>query len=168
MVAIALISDSHSFIDEQVVHHCLDVDEVWHAGDIGDVRILDQLPFNSTKRIITGNIDDQEARLLYPEFLSFTVEGLRIGLLHIAGKPPRYAKGVKKRIQDEKLNVLVCGHSHICKVEFDHSLQCLYMNPGAIGHQGFHQMRTMLKFEIEAGKIKNLRVIELGKRGFIR
>ncbi|MGY6521554.1 MAG: metallophosphoesterase family protein [Mongoliitalea sp.] len=165
MVRIALISDSHGFMDEQIVKHCADVDEIWHAGDIGDIRILDLLPTGAIHRIITGNIDDQAARLEYPEFTSFMVEGLKIGMLHIAGNPPRYAKGVKKLIQEEGLKVLVCGHSHICKVVFDHDLQCLYMNPGAIGHQGFHQVRTLLKFEIANAKVQNLKVVELGRRG---
>jgi uncharacterized protein len=162
---VTLISDSHGFLDEQILKHCLAVDEVWHAGDIGDIRILDLLPSSVTLRIITGNIDDHIARLTYPDVLTFTVEGVKVGMIHIAGKPPRYAKGVKRLIQQEGLQVLVCGHSHICKVEFDGAMQCLYMNPGAIGHQGFHQMRTLLTFEILAGKIQHLRVVELGKRG---
>ncbi|UJP64849.1 metallophosphoesterase family protein [Mongoliitalea daihaiensis] len=165
MVKVALISDSHGYMDEQIIRHCSDVDEIWHAGDIGNIQILKELPKNVILRVITGNIDDQDARMIYPEFLSFSIEGLTIGLLHIAGKPPRYAKGVKQLIQREGLQVLVCGHSHICKVEFDSTLQCLYMNPGAIGQQGFHQIRTLLKFEIQGGKIQHLRVVELGKRG---
>lgn len=165
MVKVTLISDSHGFMDEQILKFCVGADEVWHAGDIGGIRMQEYLPSSVNQRIITGNIDDQDARLTYPDFISFTVEGLKIGMIHIAGKPPRYAKGVKQLIKQEGLQVLVCGHSHICKVEFDPDLQCLYMNPGAVGHQGFHQIRTLLTFEVNAGKIQHLRVVELGKRG---
>jgi putative phosphoesterase len=165
MKKIGLISDSHGYIDEKTVAHLKDVDEVWHAGDIGNMAVLDNLPKDKVTRIITGNIDDLEARNQYPEELWFEVEALKVGMIHIGGKPPQYAKGVKNLIRQHGINLFVCGHSHICKVEFDKSLNCLYMNPGAIGQSGFHIVRTMLLFEIENGKIQNLRVVELGKRG---
>jgi uncharacterized protein len=161
---IGLISDSHSYLDEQVVRHLEEVDEIWHAGDIGNVDILQSLPPNKVLRVITGNIDDIRARELFPEELFFEVEGVRVLMIHIGGKPPRYAKGIKARIKEVAPKLFVCGHSHICKVEFDPVLRSLYMNPGAIGVQGFHQVRTMLKFDLEKGDIKNLRVVELGKR----
>lgn len=165
MVKIALISDSHSHIDPNVIKYLEDVDEIWHAGDIGDLEVIKQLPASKIQRIVTGNIDGQEARALFPEELEFEVEGLKVLMVHIGGKPPRYAKGIRNRIKEAGAGLFVCGHSHICKVEFDPSVQCLYMNPGAIGHQGFHVMRTLLIFEAEGGKLKNLKVIELGKRG---
>jgi putative phosphoesterase len=165
MKKIGLISDSHGNLDEKVVGHLKDVDEIWHAGDIGDLGILDNLPSDKVWRIITGNIDGLEARNRFPEELWFEVEGMKIGMIHIGGKPPQYAKGVKNLIAQNGLQVFVCGHSHICKVEFDKNLNCLYMNPGAIGQSGFHIVRTMLLFEIENAKIQNLRVVELGKRG---
>lgn len=164
MKKIALISDSHGYIDEAIVSHLQDADEIWHAGDIGDLEILDYLPKDKTHRIITGNIDDQAAQDRYPEEIWFEVEGLKIGLLHIGGKPPRYANGVKEKILKNGAKLFVCGHSHICKVEFDSKVDCLYMNPGAIGRHGFHEIRTMLLFEINQGKLQNLRVVELGKR----
>jgi uncharacterized protein len=151
-------------LDEQVVRHLEEVDEIWHAGDIGDVGILEGLPQNKELRVITGNIDDSVARGMFPEELVFEVEGVRVLMIHIGGKPPRYAKGIKARIKEVAPKLFVCGHSHICKVEFDPALQSLYMNPGAIGVQGFHQVRTLLKFDLENGGIKNLRVVELGKR----
>ncbi|MCL6261025.1 metallophosphatase family protein [Aquiflexum sp. TKW24L] len=167
MKKIGLISDSHGYIDEHVISHLVDVDEIWHAGDIGDLSVLSQLPKEKVLRIITGNIDDQEARNGYREELWFEVEGMKIGMIHIGGKPPQYAKGVKNLIRQHGVQLFVCGHSHICKVEFDKNLNCLYMNPGAMGQSGFHIVRTMLLFEIESGKIQNLRVVELGKRGRI-
>lgn len=165
MKKIGLISDSHGYLDEIVAGHLADVDEIWHAGDIGDLSILDQLPSDKVLRIITGNIDGQDARSGYPEELWFEVEGLKVGIIHIGGKPPQYAKGVKNLIRQHGVQLFACGHSHICKVEFDRNLNCLYMNPGAVGQSGFHMVRTMLLFEIEKGKIQNLRVVELGKRG---
>jgi len=165
MKKIGLISDSHGYLDDNVLGHLVEVDEVWHAGDIGDLAILDYLPSDKVLRIITGNIDDQDARNRFPEALWFEPEGLKVGMIHIGGKPPQYAKGVKNLIRQHGVQLFVCGHSHICKVEFDKNLNCLYMNPGAIGQSGFHIIRTMLLFEIENGKIQNLKVVELGKRG---
>ncbi len=164
MKKIGLISDSHSYIDDAVLRHLEGVDEVWHAGDIGDLSVTSALPKDKIFRIVTGNIDDDQARAAFPEELWFEIEGLKVGLLHIGGKPPRYANGVRSKIQKNQAGLFVCGHSHICKVEFDAQLNCLYMNPGAIGRHGFHVMRTMLLFEIGEGKLHNLRVVELGKR----
>jgi len=162
---IALISDSHSYIDHTTINYLQNVDEIWHAGDIGSLKIMNQLPKDKNIRAVFGNIDDSEIQSIYPEWLDFEVEGVKVLMTHIGGKPPRYAKGVKQKIKELGAQVFVCGHSHICKVEFDQALKCLYMNPGAIGQHGFHQMRTMLLFEIESGKIQNLRVVELGRRG---
>jgi putative phosphoesterase len=165
MVKIALISDSHGYMDQKVLKYLMDVDEIWHAGDIGDLKVTDQLPQDKILRIVTGNIDDADARAKFPEEIIFEREGVRILMLHIGGRPPRYAKGVRNKIKDNQATLFVCGHSHICKVELDKELNCLYMNPGAIGQHGFHLMRTLLLFEVEQGKIQNLRVVELGKRG---
>lgn len=164
MVKIALISDSHGFIDEKTLAHLQDVDEIWHAGDIGDESVVDALPKGKQLRAVYGNIDDADARLRYPEELHFELEGVKVFMLHIGGKPPYYARGVKSKILKHAPDLFVCGHSHICKVEYDNSLSCLYMNPGAIGVQGFHQIRTLLKFDINAGKATHLRVVELGKK----
>ena len=161
---IGLISDSHSHIDAKTLSYLEGVDEIWHAGDIGSREVMNALP-KKPIRAVFGNIDDADAQQDYPEWLEFEVEGVRVLMTHIGGKPPRYAKGVKDRIKSSGAQLFICGHSHICKVEFDKALNCLYMNPGAIGQQGFHVMRTMLLFELENGKIQNLRVVELGKRG---
>jgi len=165
MVKIALISDSHGYIDDAVLKQLIHADEIWHAGDVGNLGILDQLPKGKKLRVVTGNIDDAQARSRFPEELTFEIEGLKVLMLHIGGKPPRYAKGVKEKIKSAQAGLFICGHSHICKVEFDRNLNCLYMNPGAIGQQGFHLMRTMLLFDVAQGKVQNLRVVELGKRG---
>jgi len=164
---IGLISDSHSYLDHKTIEHLKEVDEVWHAGDVGDVSILDLLPKGKMLRGVFGNIDDAAVQEILPEWLEFEVEGVKILMTHIGGKPPRYAKGVKERIKSSKAQVFVCGHSHICKVELDRELHCLYMNPGAVGLQGFHPIRTLLLFDLSEGKVTNLRVVELGKRGAI-
>jgi uncharacterized protein len=162
---IALLSDSHGLIDPKAFLHMDSADEIWHAGDIGDLHILDQLPTDKILRIITGNIDGTEARLQYPEEVFFEVEAVKVYMLHIGGKPPHYAKGVKSKLRSYRPHLFVCGHSHICKVEFDAISNVLYMNPGAVGNHGFHLVKTMLLFDLEEGNIKNLRVVELGKRG---
>ncbi len=162
---IALISDSHSYIDHKTLTYLQDCDEIWHAGDIGSMDVMQALPAGKVIRAVFGNIDDAELQEQYPEQLIFTVGGVKVLMTHIGGKPPRYAKGVKQLIREIQPQLFICGHSHICKVEFDAALGCLYMNPGAIGQQGFHTMRTMLLFELDAGRINNLRVVELGKRG---
>lgn len=164
---IALISDSHSYIDDKTLSYLNDVDEIWHAGDIGNNYVMEDLPGGKVIRAVYGNIDDGSIQELYPEWQEFTVSGVKVLMTHIGGKPPRYASGVKKRIRESAPALFICGHSHICKVEFDKELNCLYMNPGAIGQHGFHVMRTMLLFDLDAGKIQNLRVVELGKRGKI-
>ncbi|MEN2282334.1 metallophosphoesterase family protein [Algoriphagus sp. SE2] len=162
---VALISDSHSYIDEKTISFLNEVDEIWHAGDIGNKSVMDSLPKGKKVRAVFGNIDDQEIQNSYPEWTLWETDGVKILMTHIGGKPPRYAKGVKLKIKESKPDLFICGHSHICKVEYDSELNCLYMNPGAIGQQGFHQMRTLLLFDLDSGEIKNLRVVELGKRG---
>ncbi|SEJ57483.1 hypothetical protein SAMN05192553_105177 [Cyclobacterium xiamenense] len=164
MKKIALISDTHGDFPQNARGILEDVDEIWHAGDVGDPRVLAALPQGPLQRIVYGNIDDTELRSRYPEELFFESGGVKALMLHIGGKPPRYAKGVKTKIRSLQPDLFVCGHSHICKVEFDKQLNCLYLNPGALGNQGFHQVKTLLTFELDK-KIKNLRVVELGKRG---
>jgi len=162
---IALISDSHGYIDDAILKNLIAVDEVWHAGDIGDEEVMKRMPKGKKIRAVFGNIDDQETAQKYPEWEVFELEQVKAAMTHIGGKPPRYSKGIKAKLKELRPNLFICGHSHICKVEFDPALNCLYMNPGAIGRQGFHQIRTMLLFELDSGEVKNLRVVELGKRG---
>jgi uncharacterized protein len=165
MKKIGLISDTHGTIETPALAALKEVDEIWHAGDIGDPSVLHALPDVAVKRLVFGNIDITDLRLELEEMLYFEVEGVKVLMIHIGGKPPAYAKGVKKMIAELKPDLFVCGHSHICKVEFDKKLNCLYMNPGAVGNQGFHMVKTMLLFELHEGEIQNLRVLELGKRG---
>lgn len=164
MVKVALISDTHGDLPDNALEILEQMDEIWHAGDVGSREVLAKLPSGPRHRIVYGNIDDSDMRSRHEEELFFETGGVKILMLHIGGKPPRYAKGVKAKLKNLQPDLFVCGHSHICKVEFDKALGCLYMNPGALGNQGFHKVKTVLTFELE-GKIKNLNVVELGKRG---
>lgn len=167
MLRIGLISDTHGWLDPRVQEHFAECDEIWHAGDIGSLKVTDELTRWKPLRAVWGNIDDTEARTLFREHLRFNVEGVRVWITHIAGKPPRYTPEVLKELRSTPTDLFICGHSHICAVQFDKGVNCLYMNPGAAGRHGWHHVRTLLRFSLDAGKVKDLEVIELGKRGTI-
>ena len=162
---IGLISDTHSYLDDGILHHLGDCDEVWHAGDIGSHAVADALEENWLLRAVYGNIDDGEMRHRFPLDLRFHCEGLHVWITHIGGYPVRYQKRIRETMKFDPPKLFICGHSHILKVMYDKHFDCLHMNPGACGHHGFHKIRTMLKFKIEEGVPKSLRVIELGLRG---
>ncbi|MDH3323077.1 MAG: metallophosphatase family protein, partial [Flavobacteriaceae bacterium] len=159
-----LISDTHGFIDDKVLSYCRQADEVWHAGDIGQIDVTDQIKKVSTLRAVYGNIDDQTVRSEFPLDQIFTIENIRVWITHIGGYPHRYNHRIKEAITKNPPNLFISGHSHILKVQFDKKLNLLHMNPGAIGHYGIHTVRTMLRFEIDKKDIKNLEIIELEKR----
>ena len=163
---IGLISDTHSYLDSKVFEYFKDCDEVWHAGDIGDPAVIRSLEDFKPVRAVYGNIDDRQITEHYPETQVFELEGVKVFMIHIGGTPPRYAKGVKAQLKQESPKLFICGHSHILKVMPDKAMNnMLYMNPGAAGRQGFHKIRTLLRFELAGGNIQNLEAIELGKRG---
>ena len=147
--------------------HLEDADEIWHAGDIGELSSIEKYRKNKVFRAVYGNIDDQSVKELFPLNLIFECEGLKVFMTHIGGYPGKYNARVLDIIRKEKPGLYICGHSHICKVMPDKENHLIHMNPGAYGHHGFHKIRTILKFEIEAGKIQNLRAVELGIRGVI-
>ncbi|MBL7952193.1 MAG: metallophosphoesterase family protein [Flavobacteriales bacterium] len=167
MLRIGLISDTHGWLDPRVKEHFAQCHEIWHAGDIGPLEVTDELARWKPLRAVWGNIDDAKARATFPEHQHFTVEGVRVWMTHIAGKPPRYTPEVLNELRSTPTDLLICGHSHICAVQFDKMTNCLYMNPGAAGRHGWHNVRTVLRFSLEAGKVKDLEVVELGKRGAI-
>ena len=162
---IGLISDTHSYLDPKVLEYFQSVDEIWHAGDIGEVSVTQQLEQLKPLRAVYGNIDDKNLQALYPEDLWFDCEGLCIWMTHIAGSPPNYNPRTKKILKEKSADVLICGHSHILKVIKDPKYNLLYINPGAAGNHGFHHIKTIMRFEILNKEIKNMEVIELGKRG---
>jgi putative phosphoesterase len=165
LVKIALISDNHSYAGDEVTAHLHDVDEIWHAGDIGDLASIEPFQKMAKFRAVYGNIDDQSVKYQFGLNEIFMCEGLKVFMTHIGGYPGKYTFRVNKLIKEEKPNLYICGHSHICKVLPDRINDLLHMNPGAYGHHGFHKVRTILKFEINQTKIENLRVVELGLRG---
>ncbi len=168
MPRIGLLSDTHGWLDPRLREHFAQCDEVWHAGDIGGLAVTDELQRwfpDKPLRAIVGNIDDATARRAFPEDLHFELDGVRVWITHIGGRPPRYDKGVSEALRRDPPTLFICGHSHICLVQFDKALNMLYMNPGACGRHGWHQVRTVLRFTIAAGQLKDLEVVELGKRG---
>lgn len=162
-----MISDNHSYEGKDVLKHLEDVDEIWHAGDIGNLDSIKEMQGIAEFKAVYGNIDDHKTRLIFPENLIFHCEETKILITHIGGYPGRYNARVKQLITLEKPDVFICGHSHICKVMPDHNNHLLHMNPGAYGHHGFHIIRTILKFSIHGKKVSDLSVIELGRRGMI-
>ena len=160
MTKILLLSDTHSFIGDDILKYVKQADEVWHAGDIGDLRVTDAIKKLKPLRAVYGNIDNAEARLEFSEHLKFRCEGVKVWITHIGGYPGRYAPAVRDQIRIHTPNLFICGHSHILKVINDKKLKLLHMNPGAAGNHGFHKVRTMLRFEISGNKILNLEVIE--------
>jgi len=161
---ILLISDTHSWLDEKLFKYIQTVDEVWHAGDIGDIKICTEIEKLKPLKAVYGNIDGQEVRKSYPENNIFMCEGVKVFITHIGGYPNRYNLEAKKIIEQEKPNLFICGHSHILKIMFDKKYNLLHLNPGACGVHGFHQVKTVLRFDIDGTDIKNMEIIELGKR----
>ncbi len=164
MKKILLLSDTHSHIDDQILKHVKNADEVWHAGDIGDLSVTDTIKQLKPLRGVYGNIDNDKARMEFPEHNRFMCEGVDVWITHIGGYPNKYNVRVREEIQQNPPKLFICGHSHILKVMFDKKLDLLHMNPGACGKHGFHKVRTMLRFVIAKGKVKDLEIIELANR----
>ena len=167
MIRIGLLSDTHSYLDPKVFDYFRACDEIWHAGDIGDIVVSDTLSKFKTLRAVSGNIDGQEIRQIHPVELNFSCEEITVLIIHIGGYPGNYFPEAKKKIISNKPDLFICGHSHILKVMQDKKYNLLHINPGAAGKTGFHKVRTMVRFAVNGKKIENLEVIELGLRGAI-
>lgn len=163
MKKILLLSDTHSHIDDTIIKYVKQADEIWHAGDIGDLIVTDTIKKLKPLRAVYGNIDNKEARLEFPLDLHFYCEEVDVFITHIGGYPNRYNPRIRTILQNNTPDIFISGHSHILKVMPDKKLNLLHMNPGAIGIHGFHKARTMLRFEIDGKSIKNLEVIELDR-----
>lgn len=163
MLKIGLLSDTHGWWDDRYLKYFADCDEVWHAGDIGSVELADKFEAFKPIRFVTGNIDGTELRKRYPKHQRFTVEGVTVWMTHIGGYPGKYAPEVAPEIFRHPPKLFISGHSHILKVLYDKTLQLLHLNPGAAGKQGFHKTRTLLRFVIDNGNIRDLEVIELAE-----
>ncbi len=163
MLKIGLISDTHAYRDEKYGHYFSSCDEIWHAGDIGSLDVLNYLRSIATVRAVYGNIDGQEIRSECPKNLRFRAEETDVWITHIGGYPGRYAPEVKPVLCSDPPQLFICGHSHILKVQYDSRLKLLHINPGAAGKFGFHQVRTLIRFNINKKEIKDLEVIELAE-----
>lgn len=168
MKSIALVSDNHSYHGSDLFPFLEGVDEIWHAGDLGDLKAVEKFQKGFKFIGVYGNIDDNNTRLTFPENQIFSCESVKVLMTHIGGYPGNYYPRVKKLLLETKPDLFISGHSHICKIMPDSHHKLLHMNPGSYGHHGFHFMRTFIKFKIEEAKILDVNVIELGKRGAIK
>jgi len=167
MLKVALLSDTHGHLDDSIFKYLNDRDEIWHSGDFGTMEVAEKLQACKPLKGVYGNIDGANIRAKFPEDLWMEIEGLGIFMTHIAGSPGKYTPRVRKLLLEKRPALLICGHSHILKVMNDRAFNMTYMNPGAAGNEGFHKMKTLLRFSIDSGKLGSLEVVELGKRGAI-
>lgn len=161
MKRIGILSDTHSCWDDRYLLHFADCDEIWHAGDIGSPLIVERLEEHCPVRAVCGNIDGRELSLRFDDVLHFKVEECNVMMTHIGGYPGNYYPGIRKELDASRPNLFVAGHSHILKVMYDKAIDCLHVNPGAAGRQGWHAVRTLVKLTIDGKEIKDLEVIEL-------
>ena len=169
MTRIGLISDTHGYLDKNIIDHFSQCHEIWHAGDFGNIDIADELMKSTGLPLkgVYGNIDGYDIRSVYPEDLIWNCEGVKVYMKHIGGYPGKYAHGIKSTVVKDGVKLFISGHSHILKIMYDDKLQCLHMNPGAAGNQGWHKIRTVIRFTIDGSNIKDCEVIELGMRGSV-
>jgi putative phosphoesterase len=166
MVKVGLLSDTHGYLDPKIFQHFKDCDELWHAGDIGTSALAEALENFKPLKAVYGNIDDKTLQAKFPEDLFFTCESVNVWITHIGGVPPKYNPRVKKMLKTNVPNLFICGHSHILRIKRDPNFNnMLYVNPGAAGNQGFHSMKTLVRFDISGNAIQNMEVVELGRRG---
>jgi len=164
MKKICIISDTHSLLAADLLPYLEEADEVWHAGDIGSLDVLSALQKVSVTKAVFGNIDGHDIRLETSRDLAFKCEGMKVFMTHIGGYPGRYNARVKAILEEERPDIYICGHSHICKIVKDHKLDLIHINPGACGISGFHKFRTIVRMSVEGNAIKSMQVVELGPR----
>ena len=163
MKKIILLSDSHHSLDERIFPHLENCDEIWHAGDIGTIEVIEQLSSFKPLRAVYGNIDNHKIRAICPKDLRFECEDVKVWITHIGGYPYNYTKNIRAELEKNSPDLFICGHSHILKVMYDKNREILHLNPGAAGNYGIHKVITMLRFDIEKGEVKNLEVIEFNR-----
>ncbi|MDE5930322.1 MAG: metallophosphatase family protein [Muribaculaceae bacterium] len=164
MQRIGILSDTHSCWDDRFAVHFRNCDQIWHAGDVGDMSVIDRLREVCPElHVVRGNIDSGRVARECPEAECFMVEGVKVWLTHIGGYPGRYAPGVRRILAELRPELMVCGHSHILKVQYDHELELLHVNPGAAGYHGWQKERTLMRLVIDGDTMRDLEVIELGK-----
>ena len=164
MVKVGLMSDTHGDIDPKVFDYFKDVDEIWHAGDVGGLNVVEALERFKPTRGVCGNIDGHEVRAVWPKYQRFECEQMSVLITHIGHKPYVYSKDALSEIQKGSPDIFVCGHSHILLVQYDKKIQSMWLNPGACGYKGFHKVKTLLRFEVHGRELKNMEAIEIGPR----
>ncbi|WP_375182080.1 metallophosphoesterase family protein [Chryseobacterium sp.] len=164
MTKILLLSDSHSYIDDRILEYAGQADEIWHGGDFGSMDVIEQLEKIKPLKGVYGNIDNAKIRSEFPEVSRFMCENVEVLMIHIGGYPGKYTPLAKQEIAEKVPKLFISGHSHILKAMFDEKNNLLHLNPGACGKQGWHKMRTMMRFVIDDTEIKDLEVIELGPK----
>ncbi|MDX2134300.1 MAG: metallophosphoesterase family protein [Saprospiraceae bacterium] len=166
MALIGLLSDTHSVLDARIFTHFADCDEVWHAGDFGSLQVVRQIQAFKPLRGVYGNIDGPEIRALFSEDLRFEIQDVPVFMTHIGGYPGKYAPRVRKLLAADppRGGLFICGHSHILKVMYDHNGGFLHLNPGACGNEGWHKVKTLLRFQVTGGRVHGLELIEMGGR----
>lgn len=164
MQKILLLSDTHGFIDDKILKYVKQADQVWHAGDIGNLEVTDAIKALKPLKAVYGNIDGATIRTEFPEDIRFKCEGVDVWMIHIGGYPNHYNPKIQERIKKNPPKLFICGHSHILKVKWDRTLNLLHINPGAAGQYGIHTVRTMLRFVIDENEIRDLEIIEIEKR----
>jgi len=162
MTQIGILSDTHGWWDERYAHYFADCDEIWHAGDVGDIAIIERLEDMCVVRAVAGNIDHGAVKRRCPELMQFTCEEVPVLLTHIGGYPGKWSKGMKRLLIENGIRLMVDGHSHILKVMYDRELGLLHINPGAAGQQGWHKKRTLIRLKIDGTEMCNCEIIELG------
>jgi putative phosphoesterase len=161
MIKVGLLSDTHNYLDDAVFRHFEKCDEIWHAGDIGNIGIAGKLSVFKPFKAVHGNIDGYDISSIYPESLRFTCEEAEVFITHIGGYPGRYGKKVTEAYREKPFQLFICGHSHILKVMYDEQWNCLHINPGAAGKQGWHKVKTLVRFTVEGTHFRDLEVIEI-------
>ena len=164
MTKIGLLSDTHGFVDERILDFFKDVDEIWHAGDIGTVEVIDKLSKLKLFKGVYGNIDGHDIRLRVPEILTFTCEQVKVTMTHIGKQYGKYTKKLFSVLMKENPQLVIVGHSHILQVKYDKSFSFLFINPGAAGNSGIHKVKTACRFTIDEKQIKDLEILELIRR----
>lgn len=167
MKRIGLLSDTHGYLDERILYYLAECDEIWHAGDIGNIETAQSLSELKSLKAVYGNADGNPLRIEYPKHLKFNCEKVDVWITHIGGYPKHYPSDIRKSLDILPPKLFISGHSHILKVIYDEKYNMLCINPGAAGIQGFHKVRTLVRFTIEGDEIKDLEVVELGQRGII-
>lgn len=163
MIKIGLLSDTHSYVHPRIFDHFADRDQIWHAGDFGTIKVADQLKAFKPLTGVYGNIDGADVRIDYPIEKIFWCENVKVYMTHIGGYPHKYPYEISEKLKLKKPKLFICGHSHILKIIYDKQYNLLHINPGAAGKYGFHQVITLLKFEIDGTEIKNMQIIEIDK-----